>query len=199
MSVVCAFLHLIFGSTDDVFEFLSAVSRTHDLQALVVMLCVLLACPLPSGVPLNILLEVMHHIYSPPPPPDEPSTVHHQSGDGASLSALNTDGPKSPSSPHMDAFSSPPLLKRSSRSPLVLVSATPILHNASLEDVARSLPFDREEKSSVAADNAGRSHRSVQFLITAACIKPVLAVTFVSATPSLSLAGTHVRQSSKTT
>jgi hypothetical protein len=88
-------------------------------------------------------------------------------------------------------FSSPPLLKRSVGSPFS--TAVPATPDASLHDVSRSLPFDREELSSPVADGAGQPHRSVKFLIVAACIKPILAASFVAVTPSLSLAGAHVR------
>lgn len=169
-------------SVDDVFEFLSAVGRAHDLQALVVMLCVLLSCPLPCGVPLNLLLEIMHYIYAPPPLSEETPSV---------FSATETSSkPSSPSSPHVDLYSSPPLLKRSVASPFR--SADPVTHESPFNNVSRVLPFGNEDPSSQAADPLHHSHRSVLFLITAACIKPILAATFVATAPSLSLASVHV-------
>ena len=169
------------------------MSCTHNMQALVVMLCVLLACPSPCGISLNVLLEVMHHIYSPPPPPEELPSAHHQSGLIAAVT--NAEIPTSPSSPDAATFSSPPLMKRSAGSPFY--PANPIPHNASPQGVARTITFDAEEKLSAAAVGNGQPHRSVVFLLVAACIKPVLAITFVAVTPSLSLAGAHVRERSR--
>ncbi len=72
-------------------------------------------------------------------------------------------------------------------------TAIPATPDASIHNVSRLLPFDREELSSPAAGGNGQPHRSVKFLIVAACIKPILAASFVAVTPSLSLAGAHVR------
>ena len=183
---------LYFGSADDVCDFLVAVGDAHDVQTLVVMLCVLAACPLPCGIPLNLLLETMHHIYAPPPPPEEQPPPRQSPGESAGGGQPDSAAAAMPLSPSVDTFSSPPLLKRSVGSPFSAV--VPITPDALLEDVSRSLPFDFEEQSSPSFVGIGRPHRSVQFLVVAACIKPILAASFVALTPSLSLAGEHVRQ-----
>ncbi len=160
------------------------MGSAHDLQALVVMLCALISCPLPCGIPLNMLLEIMNYIYEPPPPPEETLPSLH------SATSQNA-GSASPPSHCVDDFSSPPLLKRSTASPSRSASMAP--ESKILQDVSRVLPFGDEVACSEAAGATRKSLRSARFLIIAACIKPILATTFVSATPSLSLAGAHVR------
>jgi hypothetical protein len=180
--------YLCFSSADDVYEFLGTVSSVHGRQAVVVMLCALLACPAPCGIPLTLLLETMHHIYE---PPEDPPSALHQSAASASMGEPHTESSTLLSSPSEDTTFSPPLMRRTAGSPFRPAATIP--RNTSLQDVARSLPFDAEQKPSHAADSSGPRHRSVQFLIIASCIKPMLAVTFFAATPSLSLAGAHVR------
>ena len=156
------------------------------------MLSVLLSCPLPCGVPLNMLLEILHYIYAPPAPPEEAPSAMQSSGQCAAIGISNPAGPTSPSSPRTDTFSSPPLLKRNGGSPFP--PADPVVLDSSLQDVSRVLPFDTEGTFSAAADASPQQHRSIQFLVIAACLKPILAVTFVAAAPSLSLVGAHVRR-----
>lgn len=156
------------------------------------MLSVLLSCPLPCGVPLSMLLEIMHYIYAPPAPPEEAPSAMQSPGQCAAIGISNPAGPTSPSSPHTDMFSSPPLLKRNTGSPFP--PADPVVLDSSLQDVSRVLPFDTEGTFSAAADASPQQHRSIQFLVIAACLKPILAVTFVAAAPSLSLVGAHVRK-----
>ena len=185
------YLIYVFFSADDVYEFLGTVSSAHGKQAVVVMLCVLLACPAPCGIPLTLLLEIMHYIYEPPLPPEDPPSALHQSAASTSIGEPHKESSTVLASPCEDTTFSPPLMRRTAGSPFR--PAATIAGNTSLQDVARSLPFDAEQNPSHVADASGRRHRSVQFLIIAACIKPMLAVTFFAASPSLSLAGVHVR------
>lgn len=192
-SLRCLFFQKIsfFDSSDDIFDFLGAVGNAHDIQALVVMLCVLLSCPLPCGIPLSMLLETMHHIYS-PPPTEQSSPSRHSPADSPAT-AVNSAAATMLSSPtQSDICTSPPLLKRSVDSPYN--RAAPVFRDASLQEVSQTLSFDVDSKFPLASENASQQHRSVQFLVIAACIKPILAVTFVAASPSLSIASAHVRQ-----
>lgn len=182
---------LCFSSADDVYEFLGTVSSVHGRHAVVVMLCVLLACPAPCGIPLTLLLETMHHIYEPPLPPEDPPSALHPSAASASIGEPHTESSTLHSSPSEDMTFSPPLMRRTAGSPFRPAATIP--RNTSNQDVARSLPFDSDQTPVRVADSSGPRHRSVQFLIIASCIKPMLAVTFFAASPSLSLAGAHVR------
>jgi hypothetical protein len=134
-----------------------------------------------------MLLEIMHYIYAPPFQPEEPlSSIRSLEAS----SAQQSSGLKSPSSPHADGFSSPPLLKRSVASPFR--PADSVALESTIQNVSRVLPFGVDDISSKDVDSPHSLHQSIRFLITAACIKPILATTFVTTMPSFSLAGAHV-------
>jgi hypothetical protein len=187
---------LFLDSSDDVFDFLGAIGNAHDIQALVIMLCVLMSCPLPCGIPLSMLLETMHHIYS--PSSTEQASPSRQSPANSPATGVNSAAATTLSSPtQADICTSPPLLKRSVDSPYN--RAAPVLRDASLQDVSQTLSFDVDSTFPLASESVSQQHRSVQFLVIAACIKSILAVTFVAASPSLSIASAHVREYSSGT
>jgi hypothetical protein len=176
------------------YEYLEAVGRAHDLSVLVTMLCVLAACPLPCGIPLNLLLEIMCYVHEHPASPAALSSAHHLHSDGPSVGVSTVSS--SATSPHAEAVSSPPLIKRSAGSPFNRHFS--VLPPASPPDVSRSLNFEAEDTNFSSPQVIARPPSTLQFLVIAACIKPVLVTTYVAAMPSLSLALTNVRFTVKT-